>query len=256
MKDNSAGDNFPARIEDMCALAVKRGRPVYSQFLNDREQYEAERILAGRSGIEAVFWGGNDACARKMLRVSEEESYLPGDMSDFPVYSLTLSFRKADKPGHRDFLGAFMGLGIKRETVGDIFIGEGTAAVFCTKTARDMITDGLGTVGRVGVSVTDGLTEEAVSAVRPASFEEITLTVASERADCVVSGITGLSREKTAAFIRSGGFLLNYAECGDVSRNVSEGDILTVRGHGKFSVSGEAGTTKKGRLKLIIKKYI
>lgn len=256
MKDSSAGDNFPARIEDMCALAAKRGRPVYSQFLNDREQFEAQRILSRRSGIEAVLWGGNDACARRILRVTDGEAFLPEDRSDFPIYALSISFRKADKPGHRDFLGSFMGLGIKRETVGDIFVGEGNAAVFCTKTARDMISDGLLTVGRVGVSVTDGLTDDALAVIKPVSFEEITLTVASERADCVVSGITGLSREKTAAFIRSGGFLLNYGECTDVSRNVTDGDILTVRGHGKFAVSGEAGTTKKGRVKLSIKKYI
>ena len=256
MKDSRAEDNFPARIEDMCALAAKRGRPVYSQFLNDREQYEAQCILSRRSGIEAVFWGGSEACARKILRVTDGDVYLPEDRSDFPVYALSITFRKADKPGHKDFLGSFMGLGIKRETVGDIFVGEGAAAVFCTKTARDMISDGLLTVGRVGVSVSDGLTEDAAAVIKPVSFEEITLTAASERVDCVVSGITGMSREKTAAFIRSGEFLLNYGECTDVSRNVSDGDILTIRGHGKYCVSGEAGTTKKGRVRLAIKKYI
>ncbi len=256
MKDSRAGDNFSARIEDMCSLAAKRGRPVYSQFLNDREQYEAQCILSRRSGIEAVFWGGSEACARKILRVTDGEAYLPDDRSDFPVYALSITYRKADKPGHRDFLGSFMGLGIKRETVGDIFVGEGAAAVFCTKTARDMISDGLLTVGRVGVSVSDGLTEETEAVIKPVSFEEKELTVASERVDCVVSGITGLSREKTAAFIRSGGFLLNYGECTDVSRNVSDGDILTIRGHGKYCVSGETGLTKKGRVKLTVKKYI
>jgi RNA-binding protein YlmH len=175
---------------------------------------------------------------------------------DLPVYAVTLSYRKADKPGHRDILGAIMGLGIERDTVGDIFIGEGAAAVFCTKTASELIRDQLTSVGRIGVSVSDGLNESSAAAVKPAACADITVNIASVRTDCIVSGITGLSREKAAAFIRSGSVLLNYEECDSVSRTVSEGDCLTLRGYGKFIVSGDQTNTKKGRIRLILKKYI
>ena len=79
--------------------------------------------------------------------------------------------------------------------------------------------------------------------------------MASMRADCLVSGITGLSREKSADFIKSGYFLLNYSECQNVSKNISQDDIITLRGYGNFIVSGEAVQTKKGRLRIILKKY-
>jgi RNA-binding protein YlmH len=257
MKEEQSKEVFAARIEDMCRLAGKRHSPVYSPFLNEAEQYDAERILSGRRDVSFAFNGGSGCCVRKILRVSEgDEAYSGETDDDFPICTLTLTFRKADKPAHRDFLGAFMALGIKRETVGDIFIGEGAAVVFCTKTARDMIADCVTTVGRVGVSVIDGETPKSRAAIQSPRFEEISLNIASERADCIVSGITGLSREKAASFIRSGGFMLNYSECDNISKGVSEGDVLTLRGYGKFVVLRDTETTKKGRLKIILKKYI
>lgn len=261
MKQLSAKDSFTARIDDMCRLAEKRGTPVFSAFLNDREQFEAHRLLDGRHGFVSVFWGGNDACTRKMLRISAHNGSFAADSDaagtdDFPVFALSLSFRKEYRPEHKDFLGSFMALGIERETVGDIFIGDDAAAVFCTGTARDMIRDNISRIGRVGVTVTDGLNGSAAAAIVPDRFSVITLNVASERADCIVSGITGLSRDKSAAYIRSGSFLLNYDECCDVSRNTAPGDVLTLRGHGKFIVDGIASVTKKGRLRLTLKKYV
>lgn len=256
MKDEFSKEGFAARLEDMCGLAAKRRKPVYSLFLNEREQYEANAYLGRRSGINTVLWGGDEACTRKMLRVCDEDCYVQDDRSDFPIYALTLTFRKADKPGHRDFLGSFMALGIKRETVGDIFVGEGAAVVFCSKTAHDLIADGIATVGRTGVSVTEGVTGDAAGYITPARFETIQVNIASERADCIVSGITGLSREKSAALIRSGGFILNYSECDNISRDLSGGDVVTLRGYGKYIVCEDIQTTKKGRLKIELKKYI
>ena len=104
-------------------------------------------------------------------------------------------------------------------------------------------------------NVNDGITDEALAFIRPPDFEEITVIIASERVDCIVSGITGISREKSASLIRSGGLMLNYSECGNVSRMVSVGDVITLRGYGKFIVCGDAETTKKGRIKIELKKY-
>ena len=252
MKDAYDKDNFDARLEDMYNLTLKRRQPVFSSFLNDVEQFDAQLRLGKRNGVNITFWGGHKAvCDESVYMQDEEDAY-----ADFPIYPLTLTFRKEDKPGHRDFLGSFMALGLKRETVGDIFIGEGAAAVYCTKTARDMISDSLLTVGRIGVSVSDGIAEGAESFILPPRVEKLTINVASHRADCIAAGVTGLSRDKAADLIRSGSFLVNYSECDNISRNISEGDILTVRGYGKFVVGSDEAITNKGRIRLTVKKYI
>ncbi len=246
MKDISAKQAIEIRVNDLSELAKKKGRLLFTSFLNEQEQFFAQKLLTARGDVYFRFFGGAESCVRKMLLVSAYE-----EDEEFPIYPLSFTFRKIDKPEHRDFLGAFMGLGLKREMIGDIFVGEGYAAAFCTKTARDLILDTVTTVGRTGVSVSEGL----LMPVPEQRFEEVSLIVSSMRADCLVSGITGLSREKAADFIKSGYFLLNYAECAVVSKNASQGDIITLRGYGKFVISEEAVQTKKGRLRIILKKY-
>ncbi|MBQ8410845.1 MAG: hypothetical protein IJX15_03830 [Ruminiclostridium sp.] len=177
---------------------------------------------------------------------------LPYDIEpEFPVFPITVTYKKSFSLGHRDFLGSFMSLGIERSQIGDILTGEGYAVVFCTQTAYDMITGYVSKIGRVGVDISEGINKP----LPEASFEEITSVVASMRTDCIVSAVTGLSREKASDFIKAGNFTLNYEVSNNVSRLLSEGDIISLRGYGKFVINDNGTETKKGRLRLALKKY-
>lgn len=232
------------RLSDLLKLSEKRGSPVFTAFLNEREQFLAGKFLDGKRA-DHLFWGGHEECTRKILCVS------PDGAVSFPIYPLTVSFRKTDTLSHRDFLGSFLSLGIERDQLGDILISEGSAVVFCTKTAHDLITSSVSKVGRVGVSVKEGILAE-IPKIR---FEEISVTVSSVRADCVVSAVLGFSRNKSSEYIHSGAFLLNYEECKSADRTVNVGDILTMRGYGKYVMSGEAEETRKGRFRIRLEKY-
>ena len=145
-----------------------------------------------------------------------------------------------------------MALQIGREQIGDILTGEGFAVVFCTAVAQEMILSNISKIGRVGVSISEGINAQLPETV----FEEITAVVASLRADCVVSALSGLSREKSADFIKAGNFTLNYEQLNSVSKVLSGGDIISLRGYGKFVLSGETAETKKGKMRITLKKYI
>ena len=93
MGSTHSRDEFPARLEDMCTLAQKRGSPVFSAFLNDREQYDAQMLLGKRHGTSISFWGGNEACSRRMIGISPYEDEPPAN-EDFPVYALTVAYRR------------------------------------------------------------------------------------------------------------------------------------------------------------------
>lgn len=54
-----------------------------------------------------------------------DEASLYGE--DSPCVCLRAAFFQGDSPSHRDFLGALMGAGIGRETVGDICVDKGAA---------------------------------------------------------------------------------------------------------------------------------
>lgn len=246
MKELSSRESIEKRVSDLCYIADKQYTPKFTAFLNEQEQFFAKSFLDSQGAVYA-FWGGAECCTRKMLCV------LPFEMeAEFPVYPVTITFRKAYTLTHRDFLGSFMALQIGREQIGDILMGEGYAIVFCTLTAHDMITADISKIGRVGVDISDGINAPLPEAV----FEETAAVVASLRSDCVVSALSGLSREKSADFIRAGNLTLNYESCGSVSKLLAQGDIISLRGYGKFVLCDEGVQTKKGKLRINLKKYI
>lgn len=245
MKELSVKECVEKRISDLCFISEKQGAVKFTAFLNEQEQYFAESYL---NSVKQpyVLWGGCDGAVRKMLCVLPYETD-----PEFPLFPVTVTYKKSFSLGHRDFLGSFMALGIGREQIGDILIGEGYAVVFCTQTAYDMITGCVSKIGRVGVDIFEGINKPLPTV----SFEELNVVVASMRADCIVSAVTGLSREKSADFIKSGNFTLNYEISNNVSRLLARGDIISLRGYGKFVISDNGTETKKGRLRLALKKY-
>lgn len=246
MKELSARESIEKRLSDMLYISEKQYTPKFTAFLNEQEQFFAENYLNSCKALYRL-WGGADCCARKMLCV------LPCDMEvQFPVFPLTITFKKEYTLTHRDFLGSFMALQIGREQIGDILTGEGFAVVFCTAVAQEMILSNISKIGRVGVNISEGINAQLPETV----FEEITTVVASLRADCVVSALSGLSREKSADFIKAGNFTLNYEQLNSVSKVLSGGDIISLRGYGKFVLSGETAETKKGKMRITLKKYI
>ncbi|MBQ8002483.1 MAG: RNA-binding protein, partial [Clostridia bacterium] len=88
------------------------------------------------------------------------------------------------------------------------------------------------------------------------SFEEITGTVASLRADSVVSVMLKTSRSKAAEYIESQRFFLNQVLCTKCDKEIKENDILTVRHHGKAILYNISGKSKKGRIFITVKKYM
>lgn len=244
MKELSVRDTVRLRIGDLLAISEKRRKPGFTAFLNEPEQRYARELLEERN-VDFCFWGGSENCARRMLCVFPE-----GGEETFPIYSLTFTFRSADSLSHRDFLGSFLSMGINRDQIGDILTADGYAIVFCTKTAYSLISE-LTKIGRTGVTANYGITR----AVPELRFTEQSVVVASLRIDCVVSAVSGLSREKSADYIKSGHFMLNYEVCTNVSRLLSDGDILTLRGYGKFVLADNGTETKKGRLRIQLKKY-
>lgn len=244
MKELSLRESVRLKVNDLLATSSKRSRAGYTAFLNEVEQRYARELLEER-GEPFKFWGGAEECIRKMLCVYPENG-----VESFPIYSLTYTFRSADCLTHRDFLGSFLSLGIGREQIGEIITADGYAVVFCTKTAYALISE-LTKIGKTGVSVEVGITKP----LPKLKFTEQSIVVASMRSDCVVSAVTGLSREKSADYIKSGRFSLNYEACTNVSKILAQGDVITLRGYGKLILTEEIAETKKGRLRLQLKKY-
>ena len=237
-----------AHITDLQKQSIKSGVPRFSAFLNEREAVVAARAVKG----EPVFFGGYDGAARTVCGFFEgtyaEE--LPKEEL-FPVCAVTFSFRKVDKPTHRDFLGALLALEIKRELVGDILVAEDYAVVFCHETAEDLIYH-VNKVGRIGVNAEKGLTKP----LPEVKTQKIDTTVSSLRLDCIVSAAANISRDKSASLIKSGQVNADFSPCLSVSEEISENTVISIRGSGRYRLSEIIGETRKGRIRVVIEKFI
>ena len=240
---------FLSRISDMIRLAGKRGE-IYSSFLNAHECVAAEAELKRLMYDNYCFYGIFENAERKMLCVFKE--YFCPENSDFPMTCLTFSYRKENVLSHRDFLGAIMALRIKRETVGDIVIGDGVAQVAVSDSVKEVIMSDIRKIGSVGVNIFDecGTILEKVQ-----EFKEIKGTVASLRLDSVLSLALNMSRSRISGIIKGIGSEVNYFPKYDSSYNLSQGDIISVKGFGKYRLEEVSGITKKGRIHITVFKY-
>ena len=176
----------------------------------------------------------------------------PQDGTGYPVAGITVQFPAQFSLSHRDFLGALMHLGLKRDSIGDILVGEGVVVLFVRDTVQPLLLAELVKVGRVGVKTAPGVPEQLPQAHR---FEECSGTVSSLRLDAVAAFFIREGREKAARLIRSGMVTVNGAVCESVSAQVQPGDKIAVRGHGKFVLQQVGARTKKERLHITCLKY-
>ena len=239
---------FIARVGDTADICEKTSRPKFMSFLSAEQAVLASGILSKR-GVDFAFWGGYNEAQRCVL------GCFPDWMEEktFPVTPITFSFRKSDALRHKDFLGSLMALGIKRETVGDILIEEGRAVVFVLNEIADYILSEVTKIGRIGVTAVSGAEEPLPQKNELKEFAE---TVASLRLDCVVSAIAGISRSLAAEKIGDGFVAINSVTVEKSTRSVNDGDIITVRGSGKFIIDATTERTRKDRIILKYKKYV
>ncbi|HNX64227.1 MAG TPA: YlmH/Sll1252 family protein [Oscillospiraceae bacterium] len=240
-----------SKIKDMVKLCEDNYISKYSFFLDERQCELALELLKFLKYDNYALFGGYELSKRKILGVFPP--YYEHDNNEFPVTAVKLTYRKADKLLHKDFLGALMSYQIKREILGDIIVGEGSSTVFIYNTAVDMIMNEVTKIGSVGVK-SEVLKEVQIE--HKDEFSEITGTVSSLRLDCITSLVTKQSREKSVLYIKSVGADINYKKVFSPDTQLKAGDIFSIRGFGKFILFSIGGVTKKNRIHVCIKKYI
>ena len=231
------------RALDLARRAEKYAAPANSGFLTPAEQAELRAICA-REGLDMVLRGGDGDCERKAAFFLPSWMEADGlDVSEaISAVRVTAAF---GNPGHRDYLGAILGLGVRRDCLGDIRISDSTAYVFCLRSISDYLLNNLEQVGRCGVKTA----AISLSDVPPLerNYRSVTFTAQSPRLDTVCGGMFGLSRTRAAEQIAQGNVSVNYAVCLKPDQTVRPGDIVSLRGKGKGTLEALGGASRKGR---------
>ncbi|MHB9094738.1 MAG: photosystem II S4 domain protein [Eubacteriales bacterium] len=242
-----------ARVLDKTESVKKFHYTAVSEFYDPYQQNLISPVLSKVPGISFVWDGGYPGAERKRLVIHPD--YMTAGESDSELMVLSISGNlKFQGLSHRDFLGAVLGLGIKREKVGDIIVNEGGCQVVVDRSIGDYITENLTKVHRVSVKV-EKIAPETIE-VPAEKVKEIFATVPSLRLDAVAAAGFGVSRTKIASVIAAENVKVNWAVTTNLAHGVKEGDIISIRGRGRTEITSVRGETKKGRISIVLKRYL
>ena len=250
---NSEDRMLLAKLWDKINAGMRRSIPSHTAFLSQREQEMAKYLFGEAEGL--IAFGGYGEAERKLLVYLPEyldETWLLSEES--AVVCLRATFYEGDTPTHRDFLGALMGAGVAREAVGDICVGKGSCDFFVTAEIAPYLLQNLTGAGRTKLHLQAIPLEEAN--IPEPELKEIRDTVASVRLDSIISSGFRIGRSLAAQYITAGKASVDGLPCEKPDKAVAESANISVRGLGKLRLTAINGQTKKGRISVVIHRYV
>ena len=246
------GESTAVKLVDFAEQAIKNQKYKLSGFLTPFEQNMAETIAKTLGNLNVEFDGGFNGAERKRAAFCHE------DFAGTPAFEIAVI--KAEWNGefarlsHRDVLGSILSLGVDREVVGDIIATKEFAKILVDKKVAEYFIANLKRIGDAPVETTlDELSEIAPKEER---VKEIKATVASLRADSIAAVGFGMSRSKAATEIAADKVKLNWQTVKNAAQSIKEGDVLSMHGRGRLEVTEIRGQTKKGRISVVLKRFL
>lgn len=241
------------RFIELSTAAYQRGIVLFSDFLNLNELNILHTMPKNQLMSSYETFGGYAFSERQMVAFLPDALYYE---YNYPIKVLQinpLNKKFAEPLTHRDYLGALLNLGIERCKLGDILIQEETAFLFAHEQLSSFLEKDLSKVRHTSVRMTQ---TDLLDFHYEPKYECISGSVPSERLDCLISLAFNTSRSKMVPYIEAGKVFVNGKLMTSNGYQPKPGDILSVRGLGRFSYQGILSETKKGRFFIKLHKFI
>lgn len=250
-----------AAVEDKARQCSENSMITNTAFLDMHERLVVTGMKNPYSDTRMFFYGGfNDAERNTVLFLPE---YITDDPVDYfdsypdddPIAVIEIEKDKFSPAlGHRDYLGALMGLGIKREMAGDIIVSENGCRMAVLAKIAPFVAENLSKAGRGTLKAKIIPPSEAREGTKAVGIPD-SFTVSSMRLDSVVKNAFRLSRGDAADAIESGVVYVNDVECTKPDKKIAEGDKIVFRRKGRIIVDDCSSVSKKGRVIVEITKF-
>ncbi|MEN6324726.1 MAG: YlmH/Sll1252 family protein [Syntrophomonas sp.] len=244
MASNNDEKLLMARLNELVQKALQ-GTAGQSEFLDLHQQKLAAAVASGESVVWKLY-GGYDEAERKRLLVYPEWQ-AEGD-ARIAYLRISLNGSQEETLSHRDYLGAILSLGIKREKVGDIIVHSSGAFIIVDDALADYICQQLTRVKHKHIGVEQICFDEFQ--YEPPELTSLEVNLASLRLDGAVAAVYNLSRSAVESLIEGGQIKLNHKEINRSATLLKPGDLITVRGQGRFRLEDVGGLTRKGRCRV------
>ena len=243
-----------SHVEDIIKQTLKKHILMFSDFFTPSQAEDVIKTAEFQRDVNFAVFGGNDECERRIIGFCPDYAEITNQ--DFPIDAVKISYNKkfSTEMSHRDYLGSILGLGIDRSKVGDILVFDGSAICYVKREMAEYISANLNKVGHNNVRTDILALNEVV--LPELKTEEKSFTVSSLRIDAVAGGAFNMARGKIQSLIEGEKVFLNFVTQMSPSKNISENDMISVRGFGRVKVLSVNGRTKKDRISITVLKYI
>ncbi len=241
------------RMLDKVDMVLKDHRVSFTDFLDPHQISVGTQILNKIDNISYTVNGIIDSAERKIIIVYPK--YLEKESIEVPinVIKFTGDFNKEDI-SHRDILGSILGLGVKREKIGDIYINKGHAYIIAYKEINEYIALYMDKVSKYKVIIEE-ISSDEINRVEE-NYKLIYSTIPSLRLDVVLSAGFGVSRSSLSKKMNNDRVKVNWKPINQSSYTLSPGDMISFRGMGRIQLLEVNGKSKKDRLKVVIKRFL
>lgn len=238
-----------ANLYDKILLCEKTNKTMFSHEFYPPVIWNELVKISNNFSVNFYSNGIFEESERKMICISVDET-----VQEYPIKIIKITNKSKFKElKHKDFLGTIMSLGIVREKIGDLKLQDNICYAAASIDVIDYIKLSLDKISNCPCDIE--ILDIKDCNLPKSNFEEKIIITTSIRADCFVSSLCNLSRNKVVDFIKSGKILVNYMEINKKDKNINIGDVVTVRGYGKYKIFELIGTTQRDRKKFLIKKY-
>ncbi|GIQ64155.1 RNA-binding protein S4 [Paenibacillus cisolokensis] len=248
---------FVDRATEWVERSAERHEVRRTDFLDPRQLYILETIANRNPDVRLRMDGGYPEAERKRALIAPDYRSLEDEPAGIVVLSVSAGGTGGTATAeldHGDYLGALLGLGVKRDRIGDIHVREDGSHCLVAEEIADYLNIHLRQVHRVHVT-TEILPLDALVPVVP-KLEELALTVASMRLDGIASDVFRVSRSKITDPIKVGRCRVNWKTEEEPSKPLKAGDVVSFKGLGRFKVLDVEGVTKKGRIRVRIGRFV
>ena len=252
----SDSDYSSAKVLNQVYLCLDSGQPTFSDFLDPQRRNAIQHALKplATHGFLVTEEGGYPNAERKMLGLALAHTLDSDAPPAFPIVGILLEHDpKFGALSHRDILGAVLGLGLSRDVVGDVIFRPNDSIVFIKSQIADFILCNLHKIGRVTVSAIVLPADTMLFPLDNKMIERI--TCASMRLDAILSAAFKLSRGDVATLVKSGKAHINWQIAQSPAKIVTQGDMLTLRRHGRVQIKEICGKSRKDRFIIDIIRY-
>jgi RNA-binding protein YlmH len=223
-----------------------------TDFLDPRQAVILSTLVQKTDNVMVRFDGGYEGAERKRALIAPDYHVDMDDMG-IEVLSIVSGDGKFLTLTHGDFMGSILGLGMKRDKIGDIHVLESGCHCLVAAEVSSYLDIQLQQVHRV--SVQTEIIPLAQFQAAKVHLEEMHISVASLRMDGIVSDAFRLSRAKVLVPIKSGKCRVNWKVEEDPGKPLHEGDMVSVQGLGRFKVMEVEGVSKSGRVRMKIGRF-